>query len=232
MTGSFAETIDWDRFWSEADEERRETAVASRHHLRGMLAEFVAEKGVPDAVADVGCGNGLVAFDVAERHPETTVVGYDAADAILTENRERARERGLRNVTFERAVLPAFDPDRTFDLVVCYATLCYVPEVEDALRALYDAVAPGGHLVLGYVNRHGAAHFRRTLESLRAEDDPDRDPDRFAERFGLVISGENVLSYDRIHDALGTWPRSFWEFTEEPDVRWAWDHVPLVWVPK
>jgi len=71
-------------------------------------------------------------------------------------------------------------------------------------------------------------------------DDDDRDehapggvdPDRFEERFSLVLDRESILSYSQIRDALGTWPRSFWEVTEKPEQRWTWDHAPLVWVPK
>jgi SAM-dependent methyltransferase len=246
-----AETIDWDRYWAEADDEDREGATPSDHHATDVVARFIDATGVPDAFADVGCGTGRVAFDVAERHPETTVVGYDAAEEVLAENRERARaarsaaerpsgdqprvrERGIENVDFDRAVLPEFDPGREFDVVFSYFTLCYVADVERALERLYDAVAPGGYLVFNYQNRLARAHWQRMA------DDPDTylgedssfDPERFAERFRLLLDGENLLSYDRIHDALGTWPRSVWSVVEKPDVRWAWRHHPLVYVPK
>jgi len=228
------DTIDWNEFWTDADAEDRAGATPSRHHVPDLLADFVAEKGVPDSFGEVGCGPGHVAFDVAERHPGTTVVGYDAAGSILAENRRRAREAGLGNLAFERAVLPAFDPGRTFDLVVCYGTLSYVAESERALRALYDAVAPDGHLVLGYTNRLYRAHLRDRLERLRETPEPERDadPDRFERRWSLVLSGESTLSYDRIAEALGSHPRSFWEFAEKPEDPWAWRHVPLVWVPR
>lgn len=228
------ETIDWNRFWTDADDEDRDGATPSSHHVPGLLAEFVAETGVPDSFASVGCGPGVVAFDVAERHPETTVVGYDAAEPILAENRQRARERGVENVRFERAVLPAFDPGRQFDIVLCFGTLCYVAESERALDNLYEAVAPGGHLVVGYTNRLGRAHYRRVVENPPEGEDgtPEVDPERFARRFRLVLDGESILSYERIHDALDTWPRSFWSVTEKPEGRWAWRNHPLVYVPK
>jgi hypothetical protein len=31
---------------------------------------------------------------------------------------------------------------------------------------------------------------------------------------------------------LGTWPQSVWRRVDKPDVRWAWRHHPLVYVPK
>jgi tRNA G46 methylase TrmB len=84
-----AETIDWNRFWIEADEADRRWATPSRVHVVDLLREFVDEKGVPGTFADVGCGTGHVAFSFAEGHSETEVIGYDAASPIV-EERTRA----------------------------------------------------------------------------------------------------------------------------------------------
>lgn len=225
-------TIDWNEYWSQAEEADRQSATPSTHHVRELLDGFFETMGVPDSFADVGCGPGVVVFHVADSYPETDVVGFDAAESILQENRERVDSGGYQHTRFEQGVLPQFDPGETFDLVLCYGALAYVRESTTALRALYDAVAPGGHLVLGYFNDHGAAHKRRLAEDPDRHPDPDFDVDAHIERFRLVIEGESTLSYRQIHDALGTWPRSFWEVTEKPDERWAWDHVPIVWIPK
>jgi trans-aconitate methyltransferase len=228
------DTIDWHDFWTEADEADRDEAGPSAHHATDAVADFLTETGVPEAFADVGCGPGHVAFKVADRYPEMAVVGYDAAEPVLAENRERADRRGVDNLAFERSVLPEFDPDREFGVVFSYFTLCYVADVERALQAMYDAVPPGGYLVFNYQNRLARAHWQRMA------DDPDEflgedsqfDPDRFEDRFSLLLDGENLLSYDRVHDILGTWPQSVWSVVDKPDVRWAWRHHPLVYVPK
>jgi trans-aconitate methyltransferase len=227
-------TIDWDRYWSEADDEDRESATPSAHHATDVVARFLDATGTPESFTDVGCGTGHVAFAVAERYPETTVVGYDVGDAVLAENRSRAHEDGVDNLAFERTVLPEFDPGREFDVVFSYFTLCYVADVEEALQNLYDAVAPGGYLVCNYQNRLARAHWQRMADDPETHlgEESSFDPDRFEERFRLLLDGENLLSYDRIHDALGTWPRSVWSVVEKPDVRWAWRHHPLVYVPK
>jgi ubiquinone/menaquinone biosynthesis C-methylase UbiE len=151
MTGTtHSDTIDWDSFWSDADEDERDDASPASRHVVDALPEFFDARGRPDAFADVGCGPGVVAFDVAERYPDATVVGYDAADPVLADNRARAAQRDLDNLAFERTVLPEF-PDREFDYVFSYFTLCYVADVEAALRNMYDAVAPGGALVFNFV---------------------------------------------------------------------------------
>jgi SAM-dependent methyltransferase len=226
------ETIDWNEFWTNADEADRDGATPSTHHALDLLPELFDERGVPSSFADVGCGPGDIAFTVASEYPDATVVGYDAAASVLAEN--RARANGVENVRFEQATLPAFEPGRQFETVFCFGTMVYVEESERALKHLYDAVEPGGQLVMSYVNSSGKRHYRQTAENPqeRMEADDDFDPDRFEERFKLVIEDRSTLSYRAIHDSLGTWPRSFWEFTDKPDQPWAWDHVPLVWIPK
>ena len=230
----FDRTIDWEGYWTEADEDDRMGASPSAEYVLEPMRAFLATTGSPASFADVGCGSGALAFDVASRHPDTAVVGYDTAEPVLAENRNRARERGFDALRFERAVLPAFDPDRQFDIVACFYTLCYVADVEAALQALYDAVAPGGSLVLGYHNRLARAQFRRIAEDPEAhlgEDSP-WDPDRFDDRFELLLAGENLLSYERIHDALGTWPRSLFAVADAVERHPAWRHNPFVSVPK
>lgn len=228
------DTIDRDRFWREADDAERESATASAHHARQVLGEFLAETGAPDSFADVGCGTGNVTVDVAEPYPDATVVGYDAAESVLVENRRRVRDHGLSNLRFERVVLPEFDPDLSFAVVFCYATLGYVSDPERAVANLYDAVEPGGHLVCSYPNSLAQAHYREVAAATEEHlpTDSGFDSDRFADRFRLVVEGESLLSYRQIHDVLGTWPQSVWSVVEKPDVRFAWRHHPLVYVPK
>jgi 2-polyprenyl-3-methyl-5-hydroxy-6-metoxy-1,4-benzoquinol methylase len=231
MTGddpTHPDTIDWTAFWADAGDKEQESANAAAHHAADLVPEFVAQRHSPDAIADVGCGGGALTFALASAFPDAEVVGFDAAESVLAENRERAASEGVANVAFERGVLPGFGPDRQFDVVACCHTLEYVADSEAALQSLYDAVAPGGDLVLTYTNDLGRAHYGRVLE-----DPPEEvNPERYEERFGLVVDGESTLSYRAIEDALGTWPRSFWDVVEKPEERWMWRNHPLVWVPK
>ncbi len=61
---------------------------------------------------------------------------------------------------------------------------------------------------------------------------PDFDPDSFEDRFELLIEGENLLSHERIHERLGTWPQSIWSVAGEDERYPAWRHNPMVYVPK
>lgn len=227
-------TIDWDAYWTDADEQLRAEASPSAQHAAEVIADFVAARGGADAVADVGCGTGAATFAVADRHPGTTVVGYDAAEPVLAENRERARDDGIDDVRFERAVLPEFDPDRQFDVVFSYFTLQYVRDVERALESLYDAVAPGGVLAFNYLNEDGRAYCLQSAADPEANADRAFvfDPEQYTDRFRALLDGDSVLTQARIEDTLGVEPRDVYAVVDRPDKQWAWHHAPLVYVPK
>lgn len=229
---TYANTIDWDEYWETDDEASHDPP--SGEFIVEPLVEFFERRGVPASYADVGCGPAPTVFEAAERYPETTAVGYDAAQPVIAANRERAREEGYENARFEQTVLPDFHPDQQFDVVSSFFTLCYVADIEQALQNMYDAVAPGGDLVLTYHNQYAQSMFESIAASPHEYlDESSRwDPDRFADRFELVLDGESILSYRKIHDILDSWPQSVWSVTENTDRYGAWRMNPLVYVPK
>lgn len=194
----FADTIDWDAYWREgrdADADYPADVAAGKFEL---LERFFERVGVPDDAAFVGCGPGDLPAAVAASYPGTLVVGYDAAASVLAANRDR---HDRPNLAFERAVLPAFDPGRQFDLVYCYATLHYVREAEAAVEALYRHVRPGGHLVCHYPNEATRRTHRDATGAL-------------AERFALVRAGANLLSRERVADLLDADVRDYWALVD------------------
>jgi len=231
----YTKTIDWDEYWAEADEGTREDTSPSADLVLEPFVEFLEAKlpNGPDAYADVGCGPRDLVFEVADCYPDATVVGYDSAEAVLEANRDRAREAS-RDLRFEQTVLPAFDPGPQFDVVTCLFTLCYVEDIEAALEALYDAVAPGGYLIIQYHNAFAQAHYSCIAESPDEYlgEDTTWSAETFADRFELVIEGETLLSYERIHDLLGTWPQSVFAVADGTDPYGANRYEPLVYVPK
>lgn len=227
-------TIDWTEYWTDAGEENHRGAGPAGRYTLEPLRSVLEDRGPPDSLADAGCGPGHVPLTVAADYPDASVVGYDAAEPVLDANRDRADERGLENVAFERAVLPEFDPGRRFEAVSCFHTLVYVEAVERALSALYDAVEPGGVLVFTYHNRLARSVFESIAAAPHEHLGPDSpwDPDRFADRFELLLEGANLLSYERIHETLGRRPRSVWSVASDLERYGAWRQNPLVYVPK
>lgn len=214
------QTIDWDTFWAEAEGDRRRSANVGQYGKSDLVERFFEHVGVPETVASFGCGPAAVLTELAERYPDTEFYGYDTARSIIEQNRERARRDCLENVRFGVERLPEITTDRRFDIVYCYATLHYVRDAERALSALYEHVAEDGYLVCNYPN---------TLSRVRLHGEFS-DDEAMRERFALVVAGENLLSYRRIRDVLGTTPRSYWSAVDAPDEEWTGRDNPCVFV--
>lgn len=215
-------TIDWDAFWREAEGDRRRSANVGQYGKAELLDRFIERVGSVEDLASIGCGPAEPLFELAESHHDVAFYGYDAAASIVEENRERATDAGLENLSFAVDRLPDLRTDRAFDIVYCYATLHYVREAKRAVVKLYDLVGDGGYLVLNYPNRLTRATYRREFA----------DDDAFRERFAQVFAGENLLSYRQLRDLVGRWPRSYWSAVNAPNEPWTGRDNPCVLVPK
>ncbi|WP_267641669.1 class I SAM-dependent methyltransferase [Haloarchaeobius amylolyticus] len=211
--------FDWETdFYAATDWDRG--AYVGGDDMPEHLATFFERVGVPDTVADVGCGPALVDFELAPRYPDTAFYGYDVAPSVVESNREQAAEAGLSNLSFAVDALPDLAIDREFDLVYCMATLYFVDDVERALTELYDRVAPGGHLVFNYPNRYTRTWVHEETSGEKRE------------AFGLVGAGENLLSYDAIESVLGRRPESYWTAVGARGEPYASRRSPAVFVRK
>ena len=101
-------------------------------------------------VLDVCCGCGASALPAAEHvGPNGSVLGLDLAERLLERGREKAAERGLRNVEFRVGdLLDLKQPSNHFDAVVCVFGLFFVPDMAAAVRSLWSVVRPGGVLAI------------------------------------------------------------------------------------
>jgi ubiquinone/menaquinone biosynthesis C-methylase UbiE len=96
-------------------------------------------------VLDIGCGPGDVSFVAARLvGPAGTVLGVDAAPAMVELARTRAAERGLSTVHFTRAPIDAIALDQPVDAVVGRLILMHLPDPAATLRHLSSLVRPGG----------------------------------------------------------------------------------------
>ncbi len=101
----------------------------------------------PQRILDVGCGTGLLACELAARGHEVT--GADPAAAMLAVARRRPGGSRVRWVQADAAGLPV----RTrFDLILMtghvFQLLLDDEDVNAALRALRQHLAPGGRIAL------------------------------------------------------------------------------------
>jgi trans-aconitate 2-methyltransferase len=115
-----------------------------------------------ERVLDVGCGDGKITAEIADRLPTGSILGIDRSHDMI----DYARKHNPRaNLDFAvcGACEMAFPAE--FDLAVSFNTLHWVHEQEAALRALHDSLKAGGAAFLQMVG-HGT---RKSLEHVISE---------------------------------------------------------------
>jgi SAM-dependent methyltransferase len=108
---------------------------------------FLSESGVGAGmrVLDVGSGAGDVAFLVAALVGESgEVIGTDKAPSAVTTASTRARERGLRRVSFREGDPAHMRFDRPFDAVIGRYVLLFQSDAAAMVRGLMKHLRPGG----------------------------------------------------------------------------------------
>ena len=119
---------------------------------------------------DIACGPGGWALEVAFKHPDIDVVGFDISRAMIDYARAQARIQGIQNAHFEvmDATKPLQFQDASFDLVngrlLSFMTqTAWEPLMAECTRIL----RPGGRMVLTETDSWGKTNspaFERLID--------------------------------------------------------------------
>ena len=163
-------------------------------------------------VAEIGCGCATGTVLLAEVAQSVIAVDYDPA--CIERNRD---ENTNAEVTFVVAEVPPLPPAALqVDVVVCFQMIEHVADARPLLQAMYDAVLPGGVVVVSTPN---------TQESLS------RNPYHLHEYEGPELQDllEDVFERVTMYSVLGdTVFKRYWETNREYVRRvMRWDPLGL-----
>jgi SAM-dependent methyltransferase len=119
-------------------------------HLPDVLARL-QDTDHPARVADLACGTGWAAIELAKAFPHVTVDGRDSDEASIAIGRKNAVEHAVADrVTLEVVDLadPAADWSPHYDLVILFECVHDLPRPVEALRHACAALRPGGTVLV------------------------------------------------------------------------------------
>ncbi len=104
-----------------------------------LLAILAPQPG--ERILDLGCGTGHLTAQIAEAGAETA--GIDSSPAMVAQARQN-----YPRLRFQLADAQNFRADLPFDAVFSNAALHWMPEADAVADCIYQALRPGGRLVL------------------------------------------------------------------------------------
>ena len=111
-----------------------EGGVHPKHRLMKYHQFFVDNVESEDVVLDIGCGNGLLALDIAQK--ATKIVGIDLNSSNIKQAEERRKKYGYDNVVFRLEDATEIEFDRRFDKIVISNILEHIKERKTFLNKI------------------------------------------------------------------------------------------------
>ena len=145
---------------------------AAEYSRRSGLQEAMAQEVLAlldlkgsERVLDVGCGDGKITAEVANRVPRGEVLGVDASQDMITFASSHFGPAVRPNLRFEVADARRLPFKNEFDLVISFNALHWVPEQDAAIRSIRSAMRSDGRALLRLV----PAGERKSLENVIEE---------------------------------------------------------------
>lgn len=144
--------------WNAAEYARQSSLQAAMaQEVLGLL-----ELNGSERILDVGCGEGKVTVEIAQRVRPASVLGIDPSHDMIGFARTHFSQPNLQ---FEVADARQLTFQNEFDLVVSFNALHWIPEQDLALRSIRGSLVAGGRAQLRLV----PVGARQSLESVVEE---------------------------------------------------------------
>ncbi len=147
---------------------------ALKYSQQSSLQEAMAEEQLGhlefkggEHILDVGCGDGKITAKVVARLPRGSALGVDPSHQMIAFASGHFDPAGHPNLHFKVADVRSMTYRNQFDLVISFNALHWVPEQEKALRAILQALKPGGSALLRFVPEGDRKSLEDVIEDTR-----------------------------------------------------------------
>lgn len=105
-------------------------------------------------VLEGGCGRAVTLFWLAQHHPEWEFTGIEL-DPVLAQSAQKAVHKGkMANIGIIEGDILALNEQQAYDLIICIDILEHIENDVGLLQRYWQALKPGGYLVLHVPRRH------------------------------------------------------------------------------
>ena len=134
--------------------------------------ERLVELGAQGKMLDIGTGPGHIPLLVAERIPDSTIIGIDMADHMLRHaERHRAPSPFRDRISFQRGDAKKLGyPDESFDCVFSNTILHHLPDPGPFLSESFRVLRRGGVLLIRDLFRPESEEDAQALVVLHASE--------------------------------------------------------------
>lgn len=143
------------------------------------------------AIYDLGCGAGNISRILAERFPESPVIGIDSSEDMLAKARSQTVDK---RVTFEKGDLAHFKPSTPPSILYSNAAYQWLPGHIDMFPDLLKTLPSGGQLAIQMPRNLDAPSH--ALMRTAAEAGPWKD--KLKNVGGVIRVGDPAEYYDRL----------------------------------
>ncbi|MGP1309511.1 MAG: class I SAM-dependent methyltransferase [Phycisphaerales bacterium] len=127
-----------------ADESGQTVVAALEEHLLPLAPDMVEKMRAGCDVLDLGCGKGRAIMAMAEMFPKSRFTGWDFEKPAIDAANAEARERGLKNVTFEVRDAEKVSEKGAFDVIFTFDSVHDQKRPDVMLANIRRALRPGG----------------------------------------------------------------------------------------
>ncbi len=123
-----------------------------------------------ECLLDIGCGDGKLTAEIAEKLPRGAVIGIDSSPEMITLANTRYPHERFANLRFLAMDARRIGFSMEFDVVFSNAALHWVIDQRPVLQGIHGALKPGGRLLIQMGGRGNAAAVVSVIEQVMAEE--------------------------------------------------------------
>lgn len=119
-----------------------------------------------EKILDVGCGDGRLTVEISKYLPQGYVIGLDCFPEIIEFAKGKFNRENHPNVEFQLGDARSLEFEKSFDVIVSFEALHYIPDHIAVLTRFKEALKPSGTILLTFIGEGSNNSFHSLLQEL------------------------------------------------------------------